>query len=95
MWGPLQVRIPSGDNLSTPKRGSCKENAAPGDNGCTWKRSPASRVMYGPDLFAAGWDDRWIPDTLHNQSHSNANKKKFADAVHLHDGMMSPRCCGC
>jgi hypothetical protein len=89
------VRIPSGDNLSTPKRGSCKENAAPGDNGCTWKRSPASRVMYGPDLFAAGWDDRWIPDTLHNQSHSNANKKKFADAVHLHDSMMSPRCCGC
>ena len=33
--------------------------------------------MYGPDLFAAGWDDRWIPDTLHNQSHSNANKKRL------------------
>ena len=29
------VRIPSGDNLSTPKRGSCKENEAPGANGCT------------------------------------------------------------
>eukprot|EP00040_Diaphanoeca_grandis_P028158 m.161768 g.161768 ORF g.161768 m.161768 type:complete len:478 (+) comp31253_c3_seq1:3430-4863(+) len=89
------VRIPSGENLSTPKKGVCKEGQQPGTNGCTWKRSPAARVLYGPDLFKAGWDDRWIPDTLHNQSHSLYNIEKFKAATHLYDHYVTQRCCGC
>ena len=49
----------------------------------------------GPDLFGAGWDDRWIPDTLTDQNHSLYNIKVFADATKKHDGLITPRCCGC
>ena len=27
-----------------------------GDNGCKWKRHPASRMLYGADLLEAGWN---------------------------------------
>lgn len=90
-----EERTPSGDNLSTPKKGVCSEGSQPGTNGCTWKRSPVARMIYGPDLFKAGWDDRWIPDQLHNHSHFYNNINNFAAATHLHDDYMSPRCCGC
>merc|ERR1719272_630373 len=91
------VRVPSGDNLSTPKKGSCKEHQSPStaSGGCKWKRSQGARMLYGPDLFAQGWNDAWVPDTEHNFTHSNANKKVFEETTHRHDHMMTPRCCGC
>ena len=51
--------------------------------------------MYGPDLFRAGWDDRWIPDTLTNTTHTEYNIGVFAKATHLHDNLVTRRCCGC
>ena len=89
------VRVASGDNLSTPKGGACKENETPSGTGCKWKRNSVARVLYGPDLFGQGWDDAWIPDTETNFTHSNANKKVFEEATHRHDNYMTQRCCGC
>lgn len=46
--GPYPVKIPSGDNLSTPKKGACKEGEKPSHDGCKWSRAPSARVLYGP-----------------------------------------------
>lgn len=89
------VRIASGYNHATPRKGACKEGIAPSADGCKWSRNPQAYVMYGPDLFKAGWDDRWIPDTLDNQTHSRYNIEVFAKATHAHDEWIGPRCCGC
>ena len=51
---PLSVLV--GDNLSFPKRKACTEAQELGDEGCTWKRLPQSRMLYGDDLMAHGWD---------------------------------------
>ena len=42
--------------VSVPWRRSCKEHEQLGDNGCTWKRHPQSRMLYGGDLLANGWN---------------------------------------
>ena len=51
---PVSVLV--GDNLSFPKRKACTEAQALGDDGCTWKRLPQSRMLYGADLVAQGWN---------------------------------------
>ena len=53
---PVSVLI--GDNLSFPRKGSCKEGERVGDGGCTWKRLPTSRMLYGHDLLDAGWSTK-------------------------------------
>jgi hypothetical protein len=88
-----------GDNLSTPKRGGCKEGQALGDGGCTWKKQPESRLLYFDDLRRAGWNNTVPHDTLTDMTGS-------LDAIHAMsrawDGtgskftrLLSPRCCGC
>eukprot|EP00039_Didymoeca_costata_P020272 m.340697 g.340697 ORF g.340697 m.340697 type:complete len:581 (-) comp19466_c0_seq1:108-1850(-) len=89
------ARVPSGDNLSTPREGSCNETQQPGDGDCTWKRNAAARVIYGPDLFESGWDDRFIPDTETNYTHHLKNIAVFAKALRRKDDYMTERCCGC
>jgi hypothetical protein len=58
---PLSVLV--GDNLSFPKRKACTEAQALGDGGCTWKRLPQSRMLYGDDLVAHGWNATQVRST--------------------------------
>ena len=44
------VSILVGDNLSFPRKKACAETQALGEGGCTWKRLPQSRMLYGGDL---------------------------------------------
>jgi len=89
------VRIPMGFNYVFPKAGSCKPGQKPGDDGCQWLRNPSSRMIFGPDLYGSGWDPTFVPDTLTNQSHTRYNIGVFAKATHLHDHLLTRRCCGC
>ena len=89
------VKVPSGFNYAFPKHGSCAEGTSLGDGGCKWKRQPGARIHYGSDLFAAGWDPAWVPDTLHNHSHTNYNQAAFKRALDRTNDFLAPRCCGC
>lgn len=39
-----------------PAPGACNQTQSVGDGGCTWKRQPRSRILWGVDLLAAGWN---------------------------------------
>lgn len=93
--GPYPVKKRRGENYSTPKKGSCKEGQTLSTDGCKWKRTPGARIIYGPDIFGAGWDDTWVPDTPENQTHTEYNIAAFARATHTNDHLMTQRCCGC
>jgi hypothetical protein len=91
------ISIATGDNLSFLKRGMCKGQQKLGDGGCTWKPMPSSRLLYGSDLLAAGWDTTSarggsIEREL-NISYTNINV--FRNALGGLDRLMTPRCCGC
>jgi len=88
------TNIASGHNYHFPKGGACAEGAALGENGCTWRRLPAARMLYGADLLAAGWDRAFVPDTPSNVSHTRANIAAFAAAVRKLDELMEPTPCG-
>ena len=90
-----QYHQSAGFFYSTPRNGACPPGQAIGDNGCTWRRSDRVRVLWGPDLMAAGWDPVHVADTPQNVSPSRRAQKAFDRAV---DGLAQhtrPRCCGC
>lgn len=84
------VNIYAGYNYHFPRGGACPEGAPLGTNGCTWRRHPHSRMLYGADLVAAGWDRRFVPDTPTNVSHTQKNQAAFESAVRALDSLMSP-----
>ena len=87
----------TGDNLSFPKRGSCNETQALGENGCTWKRLPAARMLYGGNLTAAGFRTINQVRSQHQSEtqHYLSNSASFDRAVAGLDAFLTPRCCGC
>ena len=88
------VSIPSGHNYHFPVQGACKEGEPLGTGGCTWRRLPKARMLYGADLLAAGWDRTFVPDTPTNVSHTLANVAAFAKAVRRLDQLFAPVPCG-
>jgi len=88
------TNIASGFNFHFPKGGACAEDAPLGTEGCTWRRAPTVRMLYGDDLIAAGWDRAFVPDTATNVSHSRANIAAFARAVRALDAAAMPVSCG-
>lgn len=93
---PVSVLV--GDNLSFPKKGACVEGGALGDDGCTWRRLPTSRMVYGPDLLAAGWNVtpvRGVGSIEEELKVTFANIEVFKAALAKMDSMVTPRCCGC
>jgi hypothetical protein len=100
------VTIPSGHNYVTPRAGSCREGERPGgasamgQPGCTWKRTPGSRVFWGGDLVAAGWNFTFVQDTPTDVRHTQRNKQVFKEVVSAPDlstasKFVTSRCCGC
>lgn len=95
---PVSVLI--GDNLSFPRKGSCKEGERIGDGGCTWKRLPMSRMLYGHDLLDAGWntEETWPAaggTVAHELEATRANAAVFDAALQRIEAYVTKRCCGC
>ena len=98
--------VPSGDNLSFPKRGACNATQKLGDSssrrdgeGCVWKMLPASRMIYGSDLLAAGWNTsnpRAPGSSLQHEIEADErNVAAFNTALDRLTRLLTPRCCGC
>ena len=87
-----------GDFLSFPKRGACNETQALGDENCKWKRLPRSRMLYGADLLASGYN---TSDAFNSMDEGDeiafgfANIAAFERAQAILDQSIQPRCCGC
>lgn len=84
------------------RAGACNETSVLGERGCTWKRLPAARVLFGADLLAAGWNaslqDSGFGSGVTVQEELRATYKNvaaFNDAVTSLDEWVTPRCCGC
>jgi len=95
---PVSVLL--GDNLSFPRKGSCKQHEKLGENGCTWKRLPTSRMLYGHDLLDAGWstEEAWPGaggTVQHELEATRANAAVFSTALERIEAYVSKRCCGC
>ena len=87
-----------GGFLSFPKAGACTETQALGEGGCKWKRHPRSRMLYGDDLLAAGYNTsdaftRMPPGE--EIAFGLANIAAFGRAAAALDQIVQPRCCGC
>ena len=94
------VSILVGDNLSFPRKTSCAEGQRLGEDECTWKRLPQSRMLYGDDLMAFGWDDTAdYPKTGGSIEEEIAVTHKniavFNKALDNLGQYRTPRCCGC
>ena len=72
---------PWGHNYHFPKGGACAEGASLGDGGCTWRRLPGARMIYGEDLVEAGWSKAFVPDTPSDTNHTKANVRAFQTAL--------------
>lgn len=95
---PVSVLL--GDNLSFPKKGACGEGGKLGDGGCTWKRLPTSRMLYGQDLLDAGWStaEAWPASggsVEHEIAFTQANVDVFEVALERLERFVTKRCCGC
>jgi hypothetical protein len=84
-----------GDNLSTPKNGSCAEDAELGQDGCTWRRLPVATIIYYADLLTEGWDPSLPHDTSTDSSGSLHAIEVMAKAWKRVERFLTPRCCGC
>lgn len=62
---------------------------------CMWRRNPAARLLYGDDLFRAGWNPAQVDDTLTNMTITKYNMAVFKMAVSNLSKDTEPRCCGC
>ena len=96
------ISVLAGDNLSFPKRGACNETQSLGDDGCTWKRLPNSRMLYGSDFLAHGWNTSDPNGGFGSQGSveyeielTMGNIAVFDRALDSLDRMLTPRCCGC
>jgi hypothetical protein len=85
-----------GYNYHFPKQTEClisrNENNV-GDNGCTWKRSPIARMIYGSDLLANGWDLAFVADTPTNTTHTKANINAFSQSFDSLNNKYLPTTC--
>jgi hypothetical protein len=75
----------------------CKEGESLGTNGCTWRRLPTARMIYGRDLLASGWNRNYsYPeeyDSPNNTEWSDANGAAFAATfVALNDRILPTPC---
>jgi len=92
------ISILAGDNLSFPRKRGCKEDQTLGDGGCTWKRTPFSRMLYGQDLLAKGWNAtpvRAVGTVKDELDISYHNIGVFDAALDAISAFVTPRCCGC
>jgi hypothetical protein len=84
--------------FSTPSKGRCGEDQALGTDGCTWKRSPRARVVYGDELLARGWNATHVNHwPLHKVAHNNTrqcltNLPIMVAAFAQHRVRSSPEC---
>jgi hypothetical protein len=92
--GPHPGEELTGYNYHFPKAGACPEGQPLGFEGCTWRRLPLSRMIYGDDLEANGWDRTFVQDTPGNVSHTKANIAAFGATFKALDGMVLPITCG-
>ena len=60
-----------------------------------WRRDPSVRLLYGDDLFRAGWNPAQVDDTLTNMTVTKHNMAVFKAAVADLSKVTEPRCCGC
>lgn len=88
--------------MSFPKKGACNETQQLGDDGCTWKRLPSSRILYSDDLLASGWnttvkDSGFGSDVTikEEMEYTYKNVAAFTAALEGLDKWVTPRCCGC
>ena len=84
----------SGFNYHFPKAGRCPEGVDIGTDGCTWRRLPRARLLYGQDLLDSGWDNHFVPDTITNQTHTIANNQAFKRAWKKLDNTILADSCG-
>ena len=86
--------ILGGYNYHFPRGGECAEGAGLGTDGCTWRRLPAARLLYGCDLLVSGWNRTFVADTPTDQRHTLANVAAFARAARALDALVQPTPCG-
>ena len=92
------VSILVGDNLSFPRKKACAETQALGEGGCTWKRLPQSRMLYGGDLERNGWNATTVRDVGSIEAEialTYKNMAAFNRALDEIGQYRTPRCCGC
>ena len=90
------ISVLAGDNLSFPKKGACNETQNLGENGCTWKRLPASRMLYGSDLLAHHWNTSDPKVSVKYELElTMGNVAVFDRALDSLSQLIAPRCCGC
>lgn len=80
----------SGYNYHFPVNGACEEGEAIGTRGCTWRRLPQARMIYGKDLIAEGWNTTFVRDTPTDLRHTEANKHAFKAALNALGALVKP-----
>ena len=85
--------ILGGYNYHFPRGGECAEGVRLGTGGCTWRRLPSARMLYGADLLAVGWNRTFVADTPTDQRHTLANVAAFAKALEALDALVQPTLC--
>ena len=110
-FSPVPQDYPEGSTacgrwFSFPRGGACADSGLDSDgvgmaeHGCSWRRQPAARNLYGTALLRAGWDrspsfddktGRYRNTTLQTLGNAKAFRRAF-DAL---GKLVTPRCCGC
>lgn len=96
--GGAQNPLLVGGFFSFPKQGACSETQALSEAGCKWKRLPRSRVLYGADLIAAGYNSSQAFNEMDEGDEiafGLRNIAAFERAEAALDQIVQPRCCGC
>lgn len=91
---PGDPQFASGYNFHFPTAGACDEGMPIGTNGCTWRRHPMARMIYGANLLDAGWDLTFVPDTPTDMTHTKRNSVAFKAAFDALDSIVHPAACG-
>lgn len=89
-WG---ARV-AGYNYHFPRGGECGADQPLGSGGCTWRRRPRARLLFGDALLAAGWDRSFVPDAPGNFTHTLANQAAFARAWEALGALAAQESCG-
>jgi len=84
---------PFGGWYSHPSGSKCPDTTgAVGEGGCTWRRDPRARMVYGTGLFAHGWT--LPPPTANVTAQDIIGNVAAADRTFAAIPL-KPRCCGC
>jgi hypothetical protein len=66
---------PFGEWYSLPRAGECAEGKPLGHSGCTWRRLPRARIVWGSELLKLGWNATYIPHwPLHDVGHNTTDQ---------------------